>query len=649
MKRQFECEIASGNIARETGRVPWKRPHSALEGDPPQLTATHFGRFVGLLTVTSAMICVSSAAGEPQPSATVPEQFIPRDTAIALQVPRPDRLIDRLMDPRYLAFLKLSPQYKRFLESKHVTELHAVAKRIAAQLGTTWDQWLRDLTGGGILAAVEAKPGSEPSICVVITARQDKVLEAVSQAFLKLARQDAKDKGKPEPVKTIDHRGLTVHALGGNGAVAYAITGDKLIVSNGVKNLRGLIDRLKDQPGHAANQAGSKNAATGAIADQGAWKAHWERQDPDTVAWAFADLVRLREIDPKRFGGANKPDTGLIFLFGSWLEAFRKAPSITAQLKWSDTELSAMVDLPDPKGGRAPIFKGYVPEPGKGTIPPIKPVGTIASLSLWRDWATIWESRSELFVPEAVQGFAQLDTLAGQFFGGREFGNDVLAAFDPHWRLVIAQQDYAALKPQPDVKYPALAVIAELNSADSDFGERFKVAFQAIVGISNVENAGKKGPALELGSEDVEGVKLATARYMIPRNGAMVTATPNQRYNFTPATAQVGRYLVLSSSVGLARTIIKELKSRGDSGGRGTESNETLVVEADGPELARLFKQNGNRLAMQLMLNRGQSKDKAQQDVELGLGLLRYLGQGRLLVRDNGGATQLELTLRFSN
>ena len=131
---------------------------------------------------------------------------------------------------------------------------------------------------------------------------------------------------------------------------------------------------------------------------------------------------------------------------------------------------------------------------------------TIASLSLWRDWATIWESRADLFTPEVVQGFAQLDTLAGQFFGGREFGADVLGAFDPHWRLVVAQQDYAAMKPAPDHKLPAFAIVAELNGSQDDFAERLKIAFQAIIGISNVEAAQKKAAALELGSEEVDGV-----------------------------------------------------------------------------------------------------------------------------------------------
>jgi hypothetical protein len=601
-----------------------------------------------LVALASGAVGVQLNAAEAASSASAAAQWIAADAVICLDLPRPARLIDRLLDPRYQAILKQLPRYKKFLDSKHITELRNVANLIASQLGTTWEEGLRDLTGAGILAAVEAEPGKQPRICVVIAARKPALLDGVNQAFLKLARQDAKEKGKPEPVKTSDRRGIVIHALGGDGGIAYAIVAGKLIVSNGIKNLECLIDRALDLPAQVRRPAGPHGTIAPVLADRPEWAARRDRQDPDAVAWVFADLARLRRVDPKRFAASNQPDTGAILFFGSWLEAFKKAPSIIAGVKWSDSEFSATADLPAPEGGQAATYKGYIPDHGNGAAPPLRPPGTIASLSLWRDWSTIWDSKSELFTPEAVQGFAQLDTLAGQFFGGRDFGTDVLGAFDPHWRLVIAQQDYAALKPQPDVKYPALAIVAELNSADSDFGERFKVGFQAIVGISNVEKADKKGPSLELGSEEVEGVKLATARYMVPRNGATAPPTPNQRYNFTPATAQVDKYLILSSSVELARALVKQLKSRNGSQAETAGTAETLVIEADGSELACLLEQNRSRLAMQLMLEKGQSKDKAKEDVELGLKFLRYLGRGRVVIRDNAGATELRLKLQLS-
>ncbi len=599
---------------------------------------------IGFMVLGLAAFASSAAMAGTDTSAADGARSIAADAVVCVEIQRPDRLIDRVTDPRFQDYLKLLPQYQKLLKDPKFAELRAVVNLIAAQLDTTWDQGLRALTGGGITAALEADPGQEPRVYLIITPKNKELLERANQVLLKLARQDAKDKGKPEPVKTSDHRGVVVQVLGGATGAAYGLVAGKLAISNSEKNLERLIDRMVAMPVLKGDSAGSAKAAFASLAERTEWNTLKEKQDADAVAWGFADMDRLRKLDPKRYGPSDKPDNGVTFLFGSWFQAIQKAPWLTASIRWSTTELGATIDLPVPKDGRAPAYKGYVPGAGKGASPLIQPPGTIASLSLWRDLETFWESRADLFPPETVQGFAQLDTLAGQFFGGREFGADVLGQFDPHWRLVVAQQDYAALKPQPDVKYPAVAVVGELDSADSDFGERFKVAFQAIIGISNVDGNQKKVAALELGSEEVEGIKLATARYMIPRHAASASEAPNPRYNFTPATAQVGKYLIFSSSIGLARDLIKELKSKST----GADASETAVLEADGPELARLLEINRTRLAMQLMLGRGETKEKAESQVELGLALLRYLGHGRLAISDDPGATRIQLKIQLA-
>ena len=599
------------------------------------------GACSGLLAIALASMAARSGAAAGETTSADSVRSIAADAVVCLEVPRPDRLLSGITDTHHQDFLKLLPQYQKLLKSKDFEGLRAVVNVIAAQLDTTWDQGLRELAGGGIVAALEADQGQEPRLYLLITPKNYDLLVKANQTLLKLARQDAKDKGKPDPVKTSDHRGAVVHALGDDKKIAYAIVAGRLAISNSVKNLERWIDRVVEPSAAAA--APKKPSPT--FADRAEWKALKSQHDSDSLAWGFADIDRLRKLDPKRYAASNKPDNGQTFLFGSWLQAIQKAPWVTANIRLANHELIASLDLPVPKEGRAPAYKGYVPGSGKGAAPLIQPPGTIASLSLWRDLEAFWESRADLFPPETVQGFAQLDTLAGQFFGGREFGTDVLGPFDPHWRIVVAQQDYAGLKPQPDVKFPAVAVVGELDSADSDFGDKFKIAFQAIIGISNVDGNQKKSAALELGSEMVEGVKLATARYPASRNASAAGETPNPRYNFTPATAQVGKYLIFSSSVGLARDLIKELKSAASAAPEGAE---TGVLEADGPELARLLEVNRDRLAMQLMLNRGETKKNAESQVDTGLALLRYLGHGRLIIRDETSATRVQLKLQLS-
>jgi hypothetical protein len=560
---------------------------------------------------------------------------------ICLEIPHPEVLIDRLIDPRIQQYLGVVPQYRKFLEGDQFQQLKAVVNVVATQVGTTWDRGLRDLTGGGIVAAVEVDAGQEPRVTLLITPKDLPLLERTLQVVVKLARDDAKKNAKADPVRTSDHNGVVVYMLGGEKGAAYAIISGTLAISNSAKSLERLIDR------HVGSKPGSGTAKPALLrfTDQPEWRAMRERQGADVAAWAFADLDRLKKLDPKKFNLPEKGNTGIVLLFGSWYEVLRRAPSIQGSIRWTATELSANVEVPVSKPGRPVTIKGYVPDQAHGNAPLLRPPGTIASLSLWRDWATIWESKSELFTPEAVQGFAQLDTAAGQFLGGKEFGPDVLGAFDPHWRLVIAEQDYRDLKVKPDPKVPAFALVAELNAPDDEFASRLKIAFQSIVAISNVEAAQKKAPVMELGSEQVEGVTIATTRFLVPKTSAPANEQALQRYNYTPSAGQVGKYFIFSTSTGLARALVKELKATSDPRVAAVEEKATFTVEADGPAVAHYLEGNRARMVMQSVLKQGETKDKAEQRVGLNLDLLRYLRHGRLVVQDDPDATRFRVKL----
>jgi hypothetical protein len=457
----------------------------------------------------------------------------------------------------------------------------------------------------------------------------------VNEIFLNMARQDARNKKKPDPVRISDYRGSAVHLVGGEDGkrLVYAIVSGRLVLANATKDLERLVDDLlaeKDRPGNAVKRPTEAG------------------DDASTLLRGHVDLRRLRELDPKKYTLPAKPDTGIALFFGSWYETLKQAAAIDATLRWSETQLAASLELPLPKDGRPASVKGFLPGAGDGPAPPLWPAGTIASLSLWRDWATIWESRADLLTPEAVQGTAQLDTVAGQFFQAREFGADVLGAFDPHWRLVVAQQNYAAMKPAPDQKLPAFAIVAELNGSQEDFAARLKIAFQTIVAISNVEAAQKKSAVLELGSEDLDGVTIATTKYVVSKNAPTSREPGPQRYNFSPSVAQVGRHFILSSSVDLARSLVRDLKAAEQGRKTAKDVPATFTVEADGPELARLFEQNRSRRVMQTMLGRGETKEAAEGRVALTLALFRYLGHGRLVIADQPDRTRVDLKLDLS-
>jgi hypothetical protein len=574
---------------------------------------------------------------------------LPGDAVAVVAILHPDRLLDQLYNPRVQDYLKTVPAYRKAIEGKNFREIGSVVRVIASQLGTSWDKGLKDLTGGGALVVLQTPKGKAPVVSLVITARDPSLPERALAALLKVIRKDASEEGKRDPIRVADHRGVKIYNPADQPEAGLAIVDGKLVVSSSALAVRSIIDGLRPEKAPSRKNVGSGDAkVSGAtLVDSKEWRSLSDSQKPDTLAFGFVKLPELRKLDPKRFGPPERPDTGQVFFFGSWLEAFRHASLLSARLDWGVHDLSATVELAQPAGSRAPKLKGYLPGPGNGAAPVITPRGTIASLSLWRDWSAIWDARADLFTPEAVQNLAQLDTFAGQFFGGREFGADVLGALDPHWQFVIAQQDFDSMKPAPDVKLPAFAIVAELNAPEGDFAHRLKIAFQTLVAISNVDAVQKKAVPLELGSEDVEGITLATSTYVLPQAASAAKVTPQQRYNFSPSAASVGRYFILSSSRGLARKLIKQIKAQSASEHGALGGDETLVIDADGPELARLLELNRDRMAIQTMLSRGETKQKAQEQVDALLSFLRFLGHGRLAIEDDPGRTRAHLKLRL--
>jgi hypothetical protein len=583
------------------------------------------------LILASGLVPALAAAENPAP------RWIAADAAVYLDVTRPGQLIDTALRPQVQGVLQAVPPLARYFEGASYRTLRMVADVVSEKLGTTSEVALRRLTAGGLTLAVEGAPPGRPRSFLIVTPDEPDFASRALEALVELARQDAANKGKPDPIKSAEYRDTRGYALG--TAVAALVEGS-LVLADRPESVKTLIDRARDgmtQPG--------------AIGDDADWKSRRARVTSDTLVWGFARLEKLRAFDPGRFRAVDKPRAQATFLFGSWLEALRTAPWIEASLSADGERLAANVTLPVPAGGYRTPLEGFVPHAGTNAPALVSPPGTIANLGLWRDVSAIWEARAELFTPEEQQNLAKLDTFAGQFFGGRDFGSGVLGALGPRWRLVVAHQDYDALSPRPDMKLPGFALVASLDPGDAEFSQRLKVAFQSFIGVVNI-GAGQKGePPLELGSETFEGVTIATSRYMAAGADAAGTGGPDPvktaihpRFNFTPSAAQVGNHFILSTSLGLTRALITALKHPDAS----RAGDATLAVEADGPALAWLVTLNRDRLIMQNMLDKGQDRATAESQVD-GLGrLLRSLGRGRLTVADDAKTLRFDLGLTLS-
>jgi hypothetical protein len=553
------------------------------------------------------------------------------DAVLYVEVARPEILFDRVTGDRVGRLLKAVPGLEAGLrDNGQVRELTQVVKFLATVLDTTPEAGLRAIVGGGAVLAVEGKAKVE-RVYLIVTPKDLAFAEKAHAKLVELARQDAEGKGKPDPVKEADYKG--VHGFSVDANEAHAIVDGQLVVANGGDALKAWIDRVQD-----AGAVGKP------LADDPAWLARRQAQDPEAAAWALARVDRLRAIDPK-FYAMEKVDAGALFVFGPWIEAARKADWATASLTWTDARLAANLAVGAPAGSIPASLKGFRPPgPGRGAKAPLAPPGTIASASLWRDLAAVWEARGEIFPPESQQGFAQLDTFAGQFFGGRDFGSGVLGALGQDWRLVVVKQDPAGLNPRPDVLLPGFALVVDLNGEDPDFAQRLLAAYQSFVGLANLGAAQSKAPPLMQGSEAFDGVTISTARFLPPKVAAPGDEPVHIRHNLSPAVAQVGNQFVFSSTVELARAMVKTLKEGGDAAAARTD--QTLRVEASGRALAALVDQNRERLVEQNILEKGHDRARAESEVDLLRTLATYLGRGTLSATDT--ADGVGFTLNFA-
>lgn len=550
--------------------------------------------------------------------------LVASDAPWYLEVLRPNDAVDRLTSGRFPALLEGAPGYEQAVQGEKLRHLRAVVDLVADRLGMPWPRALRELTGGGLVLAVE-KPDRA---LIIATPSEPATLTKAHAILLDLAGRDAAGKGQPDPVREVEHRKVAVFLAGAKGE-AHAILDGRLVIASTRDELEAAIDRSLDK--------------APSLADDALWKARRAAVETTATAWAFARLDRLRVLDPKKFGGDGTPaPPPLQILLGAWVESLRKAPWVSASLTWEEDRLAAEFTLPTPPGGYSATAKAILPPKGSRAQALLLPPRTIASVSLWRDLSAIWDVRTDLFPPEVVQDLAKLDGVAGTFFGGRDFGTGVLGALASDWRLVVAGQDDKDLDPMPEEKLPAFALVVGLKPDDEEFARSLRVAYQSFIGLANLGAAQKKAPPLEMGSETVEGVSLATSRYITPKTGKAPAGPVHQRHNFSPSSAQVDDTFLLSSSAGLARDLIRALKAEPPA-----SAEAALAMQAEGSTLAGLLEANRTRLVAKNMLDKGNDKARAEAEFSYLLTLLRTLNHASLDAADLDGSVRVRLSFEL--
>ncbi len=553
-------------------------------------------------------------------------QWVPQDAVLCLQVSRPKALLEFLAGKEMTQAVASSPLYQRVASQPKFQEFLTAVKFMEAALGTDWRTALAQLTGGGITIAV----CPQDTVVGVIDAEDEQILGRLHETLLNITRGEAEKQGRPERVASKEYGGATVWTF--DGKEAHALVGKRVVFSNRAEGLKAVLDLraqsdakvLATSPAfQAAQQAGSAGAAA-------------------TLFVNLKPLLSLPKVAQTLEGQRANPLAALAFAGLS--ESVRNSNWLRLELALESRSISVRALTDGRITGPASVAAfAQPPKPGDGAWPNLVVPRRIAALSLYRDLRGFYAAKDTLF-PDRTSGLIFFENMMGIFFTGRDLTSEVLAETEPEIRIVIAEQQYDPAAGTPQVKIPAFAVILRLRHPEQ-FGKVAEEAWQKAIGLVNFTRGQKAQPGFIIDRPTYKDVKYTVA-YFSPADANDKTQS-DARFNLRPSLAMPGKYLILSSSDGLARDLIDVL---------GREGSQTVapaaqrhsVLEIDGSQVTALVRANRATLVRNDMVKKGKSQQESEAGIDMLISLVQLINQVKLSLGTEKGLTQAQLTVTLN-
>jgi hypothetical protein len=278
-----------------------------------------------------------------------------------------------------------------------------------------------------------------------------------------------------------------------------------------------------------------------------------------------------------------------------------------------------------------------------GSPPQLSVPQQIARISLYRDLHDFYIQKDELF-PERTSGLIFFENMMGIFFSGRDLADEVLAEIGPGIELVVAKQSYQELEQTPDVRLPGFAAVFKLNNPQN-FGPIVEEAWQKAIGLVNFTRGQKAEPGLIIDRPQYQNMKYTVAYF----SSASEDATRHIRYNLRPTLALPDDFMILSSSEELARDLMDSLRkgvAAAESAGYAFHS----ILELNGLNLLAALSSNRENLIQNNMVEEGNTREKAEDDIDGLLSLATLMKAAKLTTgyRENRTAANFDLEFNMA-
>lgn len=557
------------------------------------------GRFLLLAAILTG-ICRNSSADDRSAA-----EVLPPSVVLFAEIPNPGGITQEFRGHPLVREIRNHEAWKKVTSSPDFAKAMIGVALLEFKLGMTWQKALATLTEGGVALGVDAE---SKGVVILSRSRDSAGLTKIVDSLVQMARDDARGKGKSDPIKTLDYRGVTVFQAQGFG---FAQVDSWLAIGNESELGKEVIDRILD--GNSESLA-TNEAFLAARREAGSGT---DRGPPSAWAYLNLDVIRKRHPNHRMFSGRADDPAGEV-LVGGILEVLSRAPSLLAEVRAARTELELRVSAPFERNQVGENREHYFGPQGTGGAAPVPEVpNLLLSMTTYRDLSAMWLRAGELFPERVVDKMAEAESNLTTLFSGRDFGEEVLGSVEPQIQLLVARQQYGAGgRPVPAIQLPAFALVFRLKNPETSWADLRRI-FQSLIGFLNVAGAQNGNPQLDILRETVENGEIVSATFVRPTD-----ANPRDpvtvHYNFSPTVASSGRRFILSSTRTLALDILNAPEpSAGDD-----QSAVNTQWRMNVSELKGILDANREHLIAQNMLEKGHGRSQAEQEVDTLVALL---------------------------
>jgi hypothetical protein len=566
-----------------------------------------------------SMMSQPTARAADAPPASI--NCVPAGAVIVVNVSKPKAALDMILRPKLLAAIESSPQYKGLTANKGFKQFRSVVRLLERRLETDWQSITRRLVGGGVTWSV----GPAKAQLMIVDAIDTKVIKEAHDLLLFMIESDAEKKGQPARLSPTKYAGVNMWSLGPNEA--HAIIGKRLIIANSPETLKAALDLQA--------KTGGKSMASLA-----AYRQALKAASKDATATIYANTAILKQIPAVAKALASHKNPLVALLAAPITEALSRSTWLTMSLgiKGDRLTIDAISDGTIASAGAAQF--ALPANASDGAAPNLAVPRRLAAMSLHRDLKGFYAAKDKLF-PERTGGLIFFENMMGIFFTGRDLTQEVLGEMGPKIRLVVAEQKYDPSVGKPAVQIPAFALVVPLKNPKR-FSPVLEEAWQKAIGLVNFTSGQDAKPGLIIDRPVYRKTKYTVTAFTPPAEDDPKDV--HIRFNFSPTLAMPGNHAIFSSSESLAKDVMDTLAKETAKPPKlpaGTHS----TLEISGGQLASILKANRKNLVRQNIVEKGQTKEEAQREVDMLIAGLNTISRAAMTIGTDKGRSKISLKI----